>query len=135
MRVRSGTAKHPKVSNLRLRRELVDAIRSILPENAKPIEIVFPSVPRVRTFQKDLAAARIAFEDESGRWVDFHALRDTFGTHLAAANVAPFVLKELMRHSTVQQSENNQLDKIASALTTLDSRIKQKEAPPWTSKT
>jgi integrase len=110
VRVRSGTAKHPKVSNLRLRPELVDAIRSILPENAKPVEIVFSSVPRVRTFQKDLAAAGINFEDESGRRVDFHALRDTFGTHLAASGVAPFVLKELMRHSTVQQSEKYYID-------------------------
>lgn len=110
VRVRSGTAKHPKVSNLRLRPELVDAIRSILPDNAKPVEIVCPSVPRVRTFQKDLAAAQIAFEDESGRRVDFHALRDTFGTHLAASGVAPFVLKELMRHSTVQQSEKYYID-------------------------
>jgi integrase len=40
----------------------------------------------------------------------FHALRDTFGTHLAAAGVAPFVLKELMRHSTVQQSEKYYID-------------------------
>lgn len=110
VRIRSGTAKHPKVTNQRLRPEVVYALRSILPETARQVDIVFPSVPRVRTFQKDLAAAGIPFEDESGRRVDFHALRDTFGTHLAASGVAPFVLKELMRHSTVQQSEKYYID-------------------------
>lgn len=60
--------------------------------------------PRVRTFKKDLAAAGIAFEDAYGRRADFHALRDTFGTHLAASGATPCVLKELMRHGTVQQS-------------------------------
>lgn len=108
--VRASTAKHPKESQLRLRPELVEAIRSILPDNAMPFERVFPSVPRVRTFKKDLAVAEIPFEDANGKRVDFHALRDTFGTHLAAANAAPFVLKELMRHSTVQQSEKYYID-------------------------
>jgi integrase len=42
--------------------------------------------------------------------LNFHALRDTFGTHLAAAGVALFVLKELMRHSSVQQSEKYYID-------------------------
>jgi integrase len=42
--------------------------------------------------------------------VDFHSLRDTYGTNLAAAGVAPFTLKELMRHSTVQQSEKYYID-------------------------
>lgn len=110
VRVRAATAKNPKESHLRLRPELVEAIRSILPARALASAKVFPTVPRVRTFMKDLAAAGIPFEDTNGRRVDVHALRDTFGTHLAAANVAPFVLKELMRHSTVQQSEKYYID-------------------------
>ncbi len=110
VRVRAGTAKHPKDSQLRLRPELVEALQSLVPAGAKPSERMFPSVPRVRTFMKDLAAAGIPFEDDKGRRADFHALRDTFGTQLASAGVAPFVLKELMRHSTVQQSEKYYID-------------------------
>lgn len=67
-------------------------------------------MPRVCTFKRDPAKARIPFEDEHGRRVDLHALRATFGMHLAASGATPFVLKELMRHSTVQQSEKYYID-------------------------
>mgnify|MGYP001556798681 CR=1 FL=1 len=110
VRVRASTAKNPKESQLRLRPEVVEAIRSVLPDSASATERMFSSVPRVRTFKKDLERAGIAFADGDARRVDFHALRDTFGTHLAASGVAPFVLKELMRHSTVQQSEKYYID-------------------------
>jgi integrase len=108
--VRACAAKNPKESQLRLRPEIVTALRTVLPVAPQPGQLAFPTVPRVRTFRNDLERAGIAFEDNDGRRVDFHALRDTFGTHLAAAGVAPFVLKELMRHSTVQQSEKYYID-------------------------
>ena len=47
---------------------------------------------------------------QRARRVDLHALRDMFGTHLVASGATPFVLKELMRHSTVQQSEKYYID-------------------------
>jgi integrase len=81
-----------------------------MPADTTPSARVFAAIPRVRTLMKDLKAAGIPFEDTLGRRVDLHALRDTYGTHLAVAGVAPFVLKELMRHSTVQQSEKYYID-------------------------
>jgi len=110
VRVRAGTAKHPKDSRVELRPEVAAAVRSLLPDIVKPSAPVFESIPRVRTFKKDLVKAGIAFEDGCGRRADFHALRDTFGTHLAVSGATPFVLKELMRHSTVQQSEKYYID-------------------------
>lgn len=111
VRVRAATAKNPKVSHLRLRPELVDALRPLITEKTVSTDFVFLGVvPRIPRFKKDLEEAGIPFEDAQGRRVDLHALRDTFGTHLAASGVAPFVLKELMRHSTVQQSEKYYID-------------------------
>jgi integrase len=111
LRVRASTAKHPKEARIRLKPEVVEAIRSILPDLAPPHYRVFTDgIPRVRTFKKDLARAGIPFLDAHGQRVDFHSLRDTYGTNLAAAGVAPFTLKELMRHSTVQQSEKYYID-------------------------
>ena len=49
----------------------------------------------------DLAAAGIPYQDERGRFLDFHALRHTFGTNLAKAGVSPKLAQELMRHSDV----------------------------------
>ncbi len=84
---------------------------------------VFASVPVIRTFRIDLAAAReawieeadddpeerrprekdrdfLAYEDSDGRFLDFHALRVTFGTSLARAGVRLQMAQRLMRHST-----------------------------------
>ena len=60
---------------------------------------VFDFVPTHRTFRRDLARAGIAERDERGQVIDFHALRGTLGTRLAAAGVAPQVAKGIMRHS------------------------------------
>ena len=47
----------------------------------------------------DLARAGIADKDEQGRVIDFHALRHTFASMLARANVAPRIAQSLLRHS------------------------------------
>ena len=111
VRVRASTAKHPKESKLRLCPEVVTAIRSIIPAAAGSSSLVFAGkIPRIPTLRRDLEKAGISFEDSRGCRADFHALRDTFGTNIAAAGVAPFVLKELMRHSTIQQAEKYYID-------------------------
>jgi len=53
-----------------------------------------------RMFRKDIEAAEI--EIEAGRgMVDFHGLRHTFGTMLAAAGGHPKTAQQLMRHSSI----------------------------------
>jgi integrase len=54
-----------------------------------------------RLFQFDLAAAGIAYRDESGRVADFHALRHTFITNLANGVVHPKTAQTLARHCTI----------------------------------
>jgi integrase len=84
---------------------------------------VFASVPAVGALRADLAAARkawveaadgdaaerrrrekdrdfLAYEDGDGRFLDFHALRVTYGTALARAGVRLQEAQRLMRHST-----------------------------------
>jgi site-specific recombinase XerD len=41
-----------------------------------------------------------------GRVVDIHALRTTFGTHLAVAGVHPRVAQAAMRHSRIELTTN-----------------------------
>ena len=75
LRVRASTEKHPKESRFRLKPEVVDAIRSILPDLAPPHYRVFAGrIPRVRTFKKDLAQAGIPFLDAHGRRRNSHAV-------------------------------------------------------------
>jgi integrase len=49
----------------------------------------------------DLAAAGIPYQDDAGRYFDFHALRGQFISFLAATGVHPKVAQVLARHSTI----------------------------------
>jgi len=49
----------------------------------------------------DLAKAGISYCDESGRYADFHSLRHTTGSLLAASGVHPKTAQSIMRHSTI----------------------------------
>ncbi|MHC4063693.1 MAG: tyrosine-type recombinase/integrase [Planctomycetota bacterium] len=44
---------------------------------------------------------RAAYRDDAGQVPDFHALRDTFASNLAAGDVHPKTAQELLRHSTI----------------------------------
>jgi len=55
----------------------------------------------VKMFKADLEAAGIAYVDDAGRFADFHSLRHSFGTLLAAAGVHPKTAQTLMRHSDI----------------------------------
>ena len=48
-----------------------------------------------------MEAAGIPSKDAQGRVADFHALRHTLATNLAAAGVHPGVAKAIMRHSDI----------------------------------
>jgi integrase len=55
----------------------------------------------IRILDRDLAAAGIPKRDERGWSVDVHAMRHTFASHLAAANVPPRIAQAAMRHSSL----------------------------------
>jgi integrase len=77
----ASITKNKKEAKLPLRPEVVQALRSIRPADTAPFQWVFHhQVPRVRTFHRDLVRADITPIDESGRRLDFHALRVTFCT-------------------------------------------------------
>lgn len=106
VRVPSSISKNRKSSVHNLRPELVEALRRFRPVHAMPFEWVFRGlVPRVPTFKRDLKAARIPFEDESGRRVDIHALRKSFGTMVAVSGASLRTGMELMRHSESRLTE------------------------------
>lgn len=49
----------------------------------------------------DLADAKIPYVDDAGRYADFHAMRHTTGSFLAASGVHPKVAQSIMRHSDI----------------------------------
>jgi len=65
----------------------------------KPNRVVF-------MLKDDLQAAKIDYQDTAGRYADFHSLRHTTGTLLAAAGVHPRTAQNVMRHSTIELTMN-----------------------------
>jgi len=55
----------------------------------------------VHMFRADLADAGIDYVDDAGRYADFHSLRHTTGSLLAASGVHPKVAQSIMRHSDI----------------------------------
>ena len=51
--------------------------------------------------REDLRAAGIPYQDDDGRYFDFHALRGQFISLLAAKGVHPKVAQTLARHSSI----------------------------------
>lgn len=109
--MQAAITKTKKEATLPLRAEVVKAIRSILPDAAMSFGYVFRGkLPRIPTMKRDLAKAGIPFQDESGRRVDLHALRETFCTKLTATGVYPRVAMELMRHRDIRQTMKTYTD-------------------------
>jgi integrase len=77
----------------------------------------------LRVFNRDLDLAGIVKKDDSGRTMDLHALRHTFGTMLARSGVNPRTAMELMRHSDIRLTtaiyQHLELADIAGAVNSL----------------
>ncbi len=52
--------------------------------------------------QGSVTRKAIPYVDETGRYADFHSLRHTTGSFLAAAGVHPKVAQEILRHSRIE---------------------------------
>ena len=82
------------------------------PDTAAELKTLFTTkTPEARAFnmpgkhkvapmlRRDLEDTGIPWEDEAGRYADFHALRHTTGSFLAAVGVHPKVAQQILRHS------------------------------------
>lgn len=108
--------KSGRGAKIPLRSDLAAELRNYISEkrdrlkSAAPLPTSMPlfEIPRslVGIFDRDLAAAGIAKQDDRGRTLDVHALRHTFGTHLSKAGVPPRVAQAAMRHSSLNLTMN-----------------------------
>jgi integrase len=104
--LRAKTTKARRADVLPLRAEVADELRQAKPEDALPTDRVFKTMPNRDTFRSDLERAEVKHKDASGRKLDLHALRYTYGTWLAKSGVAPRVAMELMRHTDIRLTTN-----------------------------
>ncbi|MBI1338080.1 MAG: tyrosine-type recombinase/integrase [Phycisphaera sp.] len=103
--VHAAYTKNGDRATLPLRSETVEELRVVLAGKA-PQTRAF-AMPRrhlvIAMLRADLAAAGIPYrlDEKHGKVIDFHSLRHTCGSWLAAAGVHPKVIQKIMRHSTI----------------------------------
>jgi len=100
--VRPEDTKNRKGATLPLRADTAERLKSFLAgklPNTKTFCLPNPG-NMSRMIRSDLVAAGIEPKNDRGI-VDFHSLRHTFGTLLAAAGVHPKTAQTLMRHSDI----------------------------------
>ena len=106
-----------------LRQDIASEIGDYIQQKKLDPEDKLFVIPNLKTFKKDLAFAGIELEDESGRTIDFHALRVCFATHLSKAKVGPRTAQAALRHSdiklTMQVYTDPQLLDVTGALDAL----------------
>ena len=106
--IQAAYSKRRQEDTLPMRAETVQDLRAFVGRRG-PSERVFnmPHASNIsRMLRQDLEAAGIPYVDDAGRYADFHSLRHTTGSLLAAAGVHPKVAQRLMRHSTVELTLN-----------------------------
>ncbi len=101
--VAAAYSKRRREDTLPLRSELAEELRLFLSQMA-PATPVFRMPDRKQAaemFRADIEAAGIVYRDDAGKVTDFHSLRHTFISNLAAGGVHPKVVQSLARHSTI----------------------------------
>ena len=104
VRVVASSAKSRREQSVPLRADLAEALKAFRPADAGTTDTVVPPrcFPNAKTVRADMDAAGIEHEDAEGRKADFHALRHTFVSRLAAAGIHPREAQALARHSSVE---------------------------------
>ena len=97
--LRARTTKSKRADSLPIHEQLSDELQAWRPCNAGPDDRVVSTVPHMKTLRADLALAGIVYKDDAGRYVDFHSLRVSLSTMLAAHKVSPRAAQALMRHT------------------------------------
>jgi hypothetical protein len=104
--VRAETAKNKTEEPVCLVPEIVEALKAHCPNKWSPTGLVFSKgVPRNRRLQKDAQANGIVYQDEQGRYADFHALRYTFATFMRRNGMPDNFVRKQMRHKTIRQTD------------------------------
>jgi len=99
--VKIGHTKNEKEAVLPLKKETVVVLQQFLAGKMPRAEVFKVPEKTADMLKEDLAAANIPYVDDAGRYADFHVLRYSTGSLLAAAGVHPKTIQIIMRHSDI----------------------------------
>jgi len=99
--VEAGYTKNKKPAVLPLRKDTALVLQEYLAGKMPSVKAFKVPVKTALMLKADLKAAKIPYIDDAGRYADFHSLRHSTGSLLAAAGVHPKVIQSIMRHSDI----------------------------------
>jgi integrase len=99
--VQAAYSKRKREDVLPLRPDTAAELRGFLSDKLPDARVFRVPDKPVKMLRADLADADIVYVDEAGRYADFHALRHTTGSWLAANGVHPKIAQTIMRHSDI----------------------------------
>lgn len=104
--VKAAYSKHRQEDVLPLRPETAQELREFVRTKLPGVKVFGGSyqelTPRTSDMiREDLEACGIDYQDGAGRFRDFHALRHSCGSFLAAMGVHPKVIQSIMRHGDI----------------------------------
>ena len=110
IRLRSEATKSRRADTLVIHRQLANELRAAQPENVAPDALVVKTVPGIRVLQADLKYAGVEYGNRTIGYADFHALRKTLSTMMAAAGMSQRVRQAHMRHTDPRLTECTYMD-------------------------
>jgi integrase len=94
-------SKNRKQSILPLRKDTAAELHTHFVNKTPSVKAFKVPYKTANMLKADLADAGISYVDDSGRYADFHSLRHSTGSLLAASGVHPKVIQSIMRHSDI----------------------------------
>jgi integrase len=105
VRVRAAYSKRRREDVVPLRLDMASQLAAFLEATPhKDSVFALPTGRLARMLRADLAAVGLPYVDATGRYADFHSLRHTCGSLLAAAGAHPKVAQAILRHSDINMT-------------------------------
>ncbi len=104
VKVKAAYSKRRHEDTLPLRKDIAAELQSFVAGKLPSVQIFKVPEKTADMLKVDLEAVKIPYVDDSGRYADFHALRHSTGSLLAASGAHPKVVQSIMRHSDINMT-------------------------------
>ena len=101
IKVKAAYSKRRREDILPLRKDIAAELQSFVACKLPTAQVFKVPEKTAEMLKADLEAANIPYVDDAGRFADFHALRHSTGSLLAASGAHPKVVQSIMRHSDI----------------------------------
>jgi integrase len=99
--VNAAYSKRRREDTVPLREDIAADLKSFASGKLPTVHVFKVPNKTADMLKADLKAAKIPYVDDAGRYADFHALKHTTGSLLAASGAHPKVVQSILRHSDI----------------------------------